>query len=168
MNEKSDGAVEGSSCLAIDHIAIAVRDLEAAVDYYTKILGFKLTGRRTVTGKLSGMIVADVEHSSIKLVLCQATNPESQISRLIENYGPGVAHIALAVDDIAGHVERLSDKGLNFDTDLISSPGLQQIFSARDPNSGLSFELIERHGDNGSWDDNAHELFAQLEKRGSY
>lgn len=153
---------------SIDHIAIAVRDLEAAIHYYTNVLGFRLIRRRTVRGQYSGMIAAEVEQNLIRLVLLQGTDPASQVCQLIENYGPGVAHIALAVDDVNAHVERMRDKGMAFDTDVIASPGLTQIFSSRDPNSGLSFELIQRAEQADFSEENVQELFAQLEKRGAF
>ena len=114
------------------------------------------------------MISAEIEYNNIKFVLCQGTEPESQVSQLIENFGPGVAHIALSVDNILASTAALKDRGVDFDTTLINGPGLRQIFSSRDPNSGLSFEFIERTGEDNFVEENIHELFAQLEKKGSY
>jgi methylmalonyl-CoA/ethylmalonyl-CoA epimerase len=152
----------------IDHIAIAVRELESAVAFFTGTLGFTLVRRLTITGKRTGMISAELEHHQIKFVLCQGTEPESQVSRLIENYGPGVAHIALEVDDVHSTVGNLRDLGVPFDTNVIEGPGLQQAFSSRCENSGLSFEFIRRTSEQGFLESNVQQLFEQLENSGAY
>ncbi len=152
----------------IDHLALAVRDVDAAERFFVDVLGFELVARRTITGRNSGMISAEVIHNGLKFVLCQGTEPESQVSRLIEAYGPGVAHIALAVDDTEQVRDALLEKGVVFDTSLIRGPGLTQVFTQRDTNSGLSFEFIERNGEDGFLDDSISELFTQLEQSGAY
>jgi 4-hydroxyphenylpyruvate dioxygenase-like putative hemolysin len=57
---------------------------------------------------------------------------------------------------------------MKFDTTVIRGPGLRQVFSSRDRNSGLSFEFIERTGESGFLEDNVNELFAQLERNDAY
>lgn len=158
----------GRSFLKIDHIAFAVKDLEAAVDLFQNVLGFELVRRRSIAGKTTGMISAEMQHKDIKFVLCQGTEPESQVSRLIEHNGPGVAHIALAVDDVERTEATLRDRGMPFDTTVITGTGLRQLFSSRDANSGLCFEFIERTGEDNFLEDNVRELFAQLERKGAF
>jgi methylmalonyl-CoA/ethylmalonyl-CoA epimerase len=152
----------------IDHIALAVRDLEEAVHLFTNVLGFSLVRRRTIKGDRTGMISAELEHNHIKFVLCQGTEPASQVSRLIENFGPGIAHIALAVDDVEMTAEDLAEQGMFFDTNVIKGAGLRQVFSSRDHNSGMCFEFIERTGEEGFLQENVQELFSQLEKKGAF
>ena len=152
----------------IDHIAIAVVELEEGIDFYCNTLGFKLIRRRSISGKRTGMISAELEHHGIKFVLCQGTEPESQVSRLIQSFGPGVAHLALAVDDVEAVANDLREKGLAFDTTVIKGSGLTQVFSSRDPNSGLSFEFIQRNGEHEFLEENVQQLFAQLEASESY
>jgi methylmalonyl-CoA/ethylmalonyl-CoA epimerase len=160
--------LDRGSYRGIDHIAIAVKDLDAGIDFFVNVLGFRLVRRRVIHGERTGMVSGELEHNGIKFVLCQGTEPASQVSRLIENFGPGVAHIALAVDDAAQMSEQLRGRGLAFDTTIIRGPGLTQVFSSRDANSGLSFEFIQRHGEEEFSEDNVRELFAQLEKSGAY
>lgn len=154
--------------LNIDHIAIAVHELEAAICFFVDTLGFELVCRRKIAGDSTGMIAADLNYNSIKFVLLQGTEPESQVSKLITNFGPGIAHIALAVDNISETVDQLVEHGLKFDTTIISGAGLKQIFTSRDFNSGLSFEFIERSGEENFLDQNVQELFSQLEKKDAY
>ena len=152
----------------IDHIAIAVRELDAAIKFFCEQLGFTLVRRLTVMGKHTGMISAEMTHNDIKFVLCQGTEPASQVSRLIDNYGPGVAHIALATDDVETTAADLAERGVAFDTTVIKGSGLKQIFSSRDSNVGVSFEFIERRGEEGFLEENVQELFDQLERSGAY
>jgi methylmalonyl-CoA/ethylmalonyl-CoA epimerase len=152
----------------IDHIAIAVKDLNQAVIFYSKVLGFTLMGRRTIVGVRTGMISAEMEHNGIKFVLCQGTEPESQVSKLVENFGAGVAHIAFRVNDVERAAQVLRDQGMQFDTTVIRGTGLTQVFSTRDPNSGLSFEFIERRGEMGFREENIQQLFDQLENSGAF
>jgi 4-hydroxyphenylpyruvate dioxygenase-like putative hemolysin len=152
----------------IDHIAIAVRDLEHGIALFERVLGFRLVRRLEVKGQRTGMISAEMEYNGIKFVLCQGTEPESQVSKLIEHYGPGVAHIAVAVDNVHDTVARLNARGLNFDTNVIEGPGLHQAFSSRCTNSGLSFEFIRRDAEEGFLESNVQQLFEQLERSGAY
>ena len=152
----------------IDHIAIAVKDLDAGVDFFCNVLGFEYIRRREISGKRTGMVSVETEYNGIKFVLCQGTEAESQVSRLIDHFGPGVAHIALAVDDVEAVESELRGRGLQFDTSIIRGSGLEQVFSSRDNNSGLSFEFIKRNGEEGFLEENVNELFAQLEKSGAY
>src|SRR5688572_16612186 len=103
----------------IDHIAIAVRELESAISFYTQVLGFQLMRRLEIKGRRTGMISAELEHNGLKFVLVQGTEPDSRVSRLISHYGPGVAHIAFGVDDVEGTVTELTGRGLEFDTTVI-------------------------------------------------
>jgi methylmalonyl-CoA/ethylmalonyl-CoA epimerase len=121
-----------------------------------------------VQGKKTGMISAEMEHNGLKFVLCQGTESESQVSRLITDFGPGVAHIALGVDDVDTVASSMGERGMMFDTTVIRGSGLTQVFSRRDSNTGLSFEFIQRSGEQGFLEENVNELFAQLESSGAY
>ncbi|MDO8310382.1 MAG: VOC family protein, partial [Sideroxyarcus sp.] len=133
------------------------------------IMGFELIRRRTVQGARTGMVSAEMELNGIRFVLCQGTEPESQVSQLIAHYGVGVAHIALAVDDVEATACQLGNRGMGFATTVIQGTGLRQVFSSRDPNSGLSFEFIQRdEGENGFREENIQSLFSQLEQSGAY
>ncbi|WP_241243223.1 VOC family protein [Xanthomonas oryzae] len=152
----------------IDHIALAVDDLEASIALFRDQLGFVLTGRRHITGKTTGMRSAEMQHGDLIFVLCQSTEPQSQVSRLIAHHGAGVAHIALRVDDAHATAKHLRERGLAFDTNVIEGQGLRQIFSDRSELTGLSFEFIERNGEVGFQDASVSELLAQLERSVAY
>ena len=152
----------------IDHVAIAVRNLEESIDFFSKVLGFECVERRRTEGKATAMISAVMKAGPLTFVLLEGTTPESQVSRFVENYGPGVQHLAIAVDNLEEVSADLRAAGLDFDTSIIRSPGLEQIFSHRDKGSGLMIELIDRNGRGDFSDSSVKQLFEELEKKDSF
>jgi len=153
----------------IDHLAIAVRDLEAAVAHYQEVLGLPLVERRETRGRSTAMRSAVMQDGDLTMVLLEGIGAESQVSRYIQEYGPGVHHIAIEVDGVARAVEALSGNGLRFATGVIRGDGLDQAFTERDPVSGVMFELVQRTGERaGFQDDNVQGLFEELEARGAF
>lgn len=138
-----------SQAIRIDHFAVAVVDIESSIRFYRDVLGFELMERRTTIGKKTGMLSAVMTIASFSIVLVQGTSIDSQVSRFIESYGPGVQHIAFEVADIQKVYEDLRKRGMEFSTTMISSPGLNQVFSKRDKGSGIMLEFIERGENNG-------------------
>ncbi len=152
---------------SIDHVAIAVRNLEESIRFYTEVAGFELTERRRTEGKQTAMISAVLKAGPITVVLLEGTTPESQVSRFVDHFGPGVQHLAIGVQNLPEMAEELKAAGMEFDTTVISSPGLRQIFSRRDPVSGMMFEFIERMGGDFS-DQSVQQLFEQLERKNAF
>jgi methylmalonyl-CoA epimerase len=167
QEENSARVVLAKYATSIDHVAIAVRDLEESIRFYTDTLGFELTERRRTEGRQTAMISAVLKAGAITVVLLQGTSTESQVSRFVEHFGPGVQHLALGVQNLPEMAEELKAAGMEFDTTVIESPGLRQIFTARDPGSGMMFELIERMGGDFS-DQSVQNLFEQLEKKNAF
>jgi methylmalonyl-CoA/ethylmalonyl-CoA epimerase len=152
---------------SIDHVAIAVHDLEASIEFYSKVMGFQLHERRKTEGKNTAMISAVLKAGPVTVVLLQGTSQESQVSKFVEHFGAGVQHIAVGVENLPEMAEELKAAGMEFDTTVISSPGLRQIFSRRDEGSGMMFEFIERMGGDFT-DQSVQQLFEQLEKKDAY
>jgi len=152
---------------SIDHVAIAVHDLEASIEFYSKVMGFQLHERRKTEGKNTAMISAVLKAGPVTVVLLQGTSTESQVSKFVEHFGAGVQHIAVGVENLPEMAEELKAAGMEFDTTVISSPGLRQIFSRRDEGSGMMFEFIERMGGDFT-DQSVQQLFEQLEKKDAY
>jgi 4-hydroxyphenylpyruvate dioxygenase-like putative hemolysin len=165
-NEKFQ-AVLAKYATGVDHVAVAVRDLEESIAFYTQVLGFELTERRETKGERTAMISAVLKAGPVTYVLLQGTSPESQVSKFVEHFGPGVQHVAIGVHDLPEMAAELTANGLPFDTSVIESPGLKQIFSHRDEGSGQMIEFIERLGGDFS-DQSVQQLFAQLEKKDAY
>lgn len=151
----------------VDHIAIAVKDLEESIVFYNRFLGFEVTERRKTEGKHSAMVSAVMKAGPITIVLLQGTTPDSQVTRYLEHYGPGVQHIAIGVTNLPALVDELRAAGVEFDTNIIEGGGLRQIFTKRDPGSGMMYEIIERLGGDFS-DESVQSLFEQLEEHESF
>lgn len=160
-------ALLGKYAKAVDHIAIAVNDLEEGIRFYSEQYGYQLHERRRTEGRTTSMVSAVMKAGPITIVLLQGTSPESQVSKYVEHYGPGVQHIAIEVDDLPAMAEELKEAGVKFDTSVISSPGLRQIFTHRDENSGMMYEFIQRMGGDFS-DESVKNLFEQLEAKDNY
>ncbi len=160
-------SILGKHATGIDHVAIAVPDLEQSITFFTSVLGFALHERRKTEGERTAMISAVLKAGPLTFVLLQGSSPQSQVSQFIEHYGPGVQHIAIAVEDLPAVAEDLRGAGMEFDTTVIESPGLRQIFTHRDAGSGLMIELIERTGGDFS-DQSVQQLFSQLEKKAAF
>lgn len=153
----------------IDHIAIAVLDLEEALFLYQGILGFELLKRREVEGEFSGMISAELDAHGFNIVLIQGTCEKSQVSQYVREYGPGVQHIAIEVEHIESLVEEFEKRGMEFATNIINGKSLVQIFSQRDKNSGMMLEFISKENRGSEFEkNNIKELFRQLENNGAY
>ena len=153
--------------LEIDHIAIAVENLDEAIRWYSTALGFSLVERRVTNGEHSSMLSAAMAVGRTVVVLLQGTSKQSQISRFLAKFGPGVHHIAFAVADLDEAILRATEAGNMADTPIIGNEGIRQIFLQRDPVTGVRVELIERRG--GSFtDQNVEHLFRALEEKDLY
>ena len=167
-NEQTSSGLH-SRALAIDHIAIAVPDLEKAITWYSESMGFVVKERRETKGSKTAMVSAVLQAGPITVVLVQGTSPESQVSRYIENYGPGIQHIAFGVKDLPALAEDLKRSGVEFSTNLIQGTGIRQIFTKREPTSGMMYEFIERETPQGHFsDESVRQLFSQLEATDEY
>jgi methylmalonyl-CoA epimerase len=157
----------GKYATSVDHVAIAVHDLEESIRFYTNVLGFELRERRKTEGKHTAMVSAVLNAGPVTFVLLQGTSPDSQVSKFVEHFGPGVQHVAIGVQNLPAMAEELKAAGVDFDTTVIQGGGLRQIFTKRDPGSGMMFEFIERLGGDFS-DESVQQLFMQLEQKDSY
>lgn len=151
--------------LGIDHLAIAVENLEIAICWVRDSLGFSLEEVRETKGKTGGMKSAVLRLGTIVLVLTEGIGENSQITQFLKNFGPGVQHIAFNVKDLSIVHQELLNKGIEFSTPRLDSEGLSQIFSVREKSTGMMIELIERRNYSGFKDENVQRLFDSLESQ---
>lgn len=95
---------------AIDHVGIAVEDIETALPAYRDSLGLPLVHRETVTEQGVDAALLDVGESHVELL--QPLTPESAIGRFISQRGPGLHHVAYRVGDIDRTLSELKDAGM--------------------------------------------------------
>ncbi|AVR44811.1 methylmalonyl-CoA epimerase [Christiangramia fulva] len=93
----------------IEHIGIAVKDLEAANRTYKAVLGSK--NYKTETVESEGVITSFFKIGESKIELLAGTNANSPVSKFIEKRGEGIHHIAFHVSDIKAEIERLKEEG---------------------------------------------------------
>ena len=93
----------------IEHIGIAVKDLEAANNTYKAVLGEE--PYKTETVESEGVSTSFFKVGESKIELLAATRPDSPISKFIEKRGEGIHHMAFYVDDIRAEIERLKKEG---------------------------------------------------------
>ncbi len=96
----------------IEHIGIAVKDLEKSEDIFERLLGTKSYKSEDV--KSEGVITSFFKVANQKIELLKASSENSPISRFIDKRNEGVHHIALHVDSIEKEVERLERLGFEF------------------------------------------------------
>ncbi len=93
----------------IDHIGIAVKDLESAVSVYEKLLNRPCTKKERVESEM--VETAFFETGESKVELLGATSPDSVIAKYIAKKGEGLHHVAFEVDDIHAELKRLRAEG---------------------------------------------------------
>jgi methylmalonyl-CoA/ethylmalonyl-CoA epimerase len=93
----------------IEHIGIAVKDLNSSIDIYQKLLNTDCYKTELVASEFVN--TAFFKTGENKVELLEATNPESAIAKFIEKKGEGVHHIAFMVEDILAEMERLHNEG---------------------------------------------------------
>jgi methylmalonyl-CoA/ethylmalonyl-CoA epimerase len=94
----------------LDHIGIAVRDLDQATERFRKLTSITILAQEEVHSQQ--VIVRFLLHGEFKIELLQATNPQSTIARFIEKRGEGIHHLAFRVTDIGQEMRRLREEGL--------------------------------------------------------
>ena len=98
--------------MKIDHIAIAVNDVEASAKVYQKALGIDEIQFETV--ETEGVKVAIIPMENGRIELMQPTKDDSPIKKFLDKKGPGLHHMALETDNIDGEVERMEGCGVQF------------------------------------------------------
>jgi len=93
----------------IEHIGIAVKNIEESNVLFEKLLGVPSYKSEEVESE--GVLTSFFQTGTNKIELLMATNPESPIAKFLEKKGEGIHHIAFDVDDIIAEIERLKSEG---------------------------------------------------------
>lgn len=127
----------------IDHIGIAVEDLEDAIDTYEKLLDGECYKRETVEDQQ--VETAFFQTGQSKVELLGAINPDSVIAKYVDKKGEGLHHVAFEVDDIHAELERLRSEGFTVLTDEPKRGADNKLVAFVHPkdNHGVLVELCE-------------------------
>lgn len=134
---------DGHPMRRIDHIGIAVHDLDEAMAPYVEGLGIQVDHTEEVADQ--GVRVAMLPVGETNIELLEPTSEESPIARFLASKGPGIHHIALAVDDIDAAIRRMLDAGVRM-IDAEPRPGAggsRVAFAHPKAMGGVLVELVE-------------------------
>jgi methylmalonyl-CoA epimerase len=94
----------------IDHIAIAVKDIEQASRFFTDVLGLEIQGIEEVPEQKTK--VAFIAIGDVRLELVQPLSEDSPVQKFIDKRGQGIHHLALRTDSIEEALKTMTDKGV--------------------------------------------------------
>ncbi len=127
----------------INHIAIAVNNIEDTTKFYQDVLGLSLSGVEVVTAQKTKVGFFKIGESNIELV--QPSEPDSPLVKFLETKGQGIHHICFEVDDVETEIKALLEKGAKM-IDQKSRPGAHNTkvaFLHPKSSSGVLIELCE-------------------------
>lgn len=127
----------------IDHVGIAVEDLDAAVEHYRRTLGVEPVHRERVESQGVEEVLLAVGSSFIQLL--GALGPDTPVGRFLERRGPGVHHVGYRVDDVSSALEHLRAEGVELidQTPRSGSRGTMIAFVHPKGMGGVLVELVE-------------------------
>lgn len=130
----------------VDHIGIAVKNLDEMVKWYEDTLGVQAHGTEVVDEQK--VTVAFLPIGDSELELLESTSDDGPIAKFIEKNGEGIQHVALRVDNIDETLETLKEKGVRLidQTPRYGAGGARIAFVHPKATHGVLLELCERNG----------------------
>jgi methylmalonyl-CoA/ethylmalonyl-CoA epimerase len=130
--------------LKLDHVGIAVENLEESLKLYSGLLGLDLAGTELVEEQK--VRTAFLPIAGTELELLESTDPEGPIGKFIANRGPGVQHLAFRVDDIEAALAELKSSGIRLidEKPRYGAGGARIAFLHPKSTGGVLVELCER------------------------
>lgn len=129
----------------IDHIGIAVKNLDEALKFYTDILGLDLAATEIVEEQKVKVAFLPVGDSEIELL--ESTDEDGPIAKYIDKKGQGIQHMALQVDDIEASISEMIEKGIRMidEKPRYGAGGSKIAFCHPKSTNGILLELCERN-----------------------
>jgi len=130
--------------LKIDHLGIAVKNIEGVKNFWTDILGLKFEGAETVEEQKVTTAFFPVGESEIELL--ESTSPEGPIAKYIDKKGEGIQHVAFRVENIDRALAYMKEKGIRLidEKPRIGAGGAKIAFLHPKATNGVLVELCER------------------------
>jgi methylmalonyl-CoA epimerase len=128
----------------VDHIAIAVKSVDEAAEFYEQQLGLKVSTREAIPA--SKVRVGFISVGDIRLELVEPDSSDSPIAKFLETKGPGLHHVCFETDDVAAELERLKSAGVRL-IDQSPRPGAHGTMIAfihPGAAGGVLIELVEK------------------------
>lgn len=129
----------------LEHVGIAVEDLDQALEVYQEALG--LAPDEVLEVPERGMKIAFFTLGQVQLELLASTREGSDIGNFLEKRGPGLHHLAFLVDDVAAALVRLKEKGIRLIDEAPKRGGRGNRIAFLHPKAtgGVLMELCEAH-----------------------
>jgi len=127
----------------INHVAVAVNNLEEATKFYEEVLGLTLSGVEVVEAQKTKVGFFKIGESNIELV--QPAAPDSPLTKYLETKGQGIHHLCFEVEDVEAEVKAFLDKGATL-IDKTPRPGAHSTkvaFVHPKSSNGVLIELCE-------------------------
>jgi len=130
--------------LKVDHIGIAVKDLDETLKFYTDVLGLECQGTETVEEQK--VRVAFLPLGDTEVELLESTTEDGPIARFIEKNGEGMQHIAFKVENIEEAIAHMKEKGMRMidETPRYGAGGAKIAFVHPKSSNRVLVELSER------------------------
>jgi methylmalonyl-CoA/ethylmalonyl-CoA epimerase len=127
----------------INHIAIIVADIDAALEFWRDTLGLEMSRVEEVRTQQAEVAFLRVGKSEIELM--RPTSEDSGAAHFLAKRGVGMHHIALEVDDLEAMLEQLKDRGVRLinETPVAAAGGRRAAFIHPESASGMLVELYE-------------------------
>jgi len=128
----------------IDHIGIAVNNLDEAIKLYKDVLGLELHGVEVVEEQKVKVAFLSIGDTEIELL--ESTSPEGPIAKFIETKGQGIQHIAFKVGDVEAALAEMKEKGMRLidEKPRYGAGGARIAFLHPKSTDGVLIELCER------------------------
>jgi len=97
--------------VGVDHVGVAVKNLEEAINVYRDVLGFKLLGVHVLEDRKVRIAFLSTGGET-QIELLEPLGGDSPVAKFLENRGEGIHHIAVKVDDIEGVLEDFKKRGV--------------------------------------------------------
>jgi len=129
--------------LRVDHIAIVVPEMDAALDFWHTALGLPLSHTEEVPEQQTAVAMMPVGDSEVELV--QPTTDTGGMARYMEKRGPGLHHICFEVDDLEATLAQLKEMGVRLinEEPVIGAGGKRVAFVHPKSASGVLVELVQ-------------------------
>ena len=129
----------------VHHVAVVVRDLDAALRFYRDLLGLPL--ELVLPIESDGVRIAFLGVGESKVELVEPTDPATGVARFLDTRGEGFHHVCFEVADLAAELERLAGRGIEL-IDVAPRRGAEGPVAFIHPRSGhgVLVELIEAPG----------------------
>jgi len=134
--------------LGVDHVGVAVADLDAAVDFHTRVLGLVLTHRETNPQQRveEAMLAAPgAPPGATQVQLLAPTDPGSTLARFLDRSGPGLQQLAYRVSDVAAAARHLREHGVRVlsEQPQRGTSGSLVVFAHPKDCGGVLVELVQ-------------------------